>query len=82
MSGPGIAGDRINYWGWRRHWAEQHFHRPGYVFPEWFIQDPEYRALPPPWLSLPYGPGSLPVQGYPRGRGGSNLCIEARGRLT
>ena len=65
MSGPGIAGDRINYWGWRRHWAEQHFHGPGYVFPEWFIQDQNYWALPPPWLSLPYGPGSLPVQVTP-----------------
>ena len=62
MHGPGISGDRINYWGWRRHWAEQHFHGPGYVFPEWFIQDQDYWALPPPWLSLPYGPGAVPVQ--------------------
>ena len=62
MSGQGISGDRINYWGWRRHWAEQHFHGPGYVFPEWFIQDQDYWALPPPWLSLPYGPGALPVE--------------------
>ena len=61
MNGPGISGDRTNYWGWRRHWAEQHFHRPGYVFPEWFIQDQDYWALPPPWLSLPYQPGALPV---------------------
>jgi hypothetical protein len=65
MSGPGIAGDRINYWGWRRHWAEQHFHGPGYVFPEWFIQDQDYWALPPPWLSLPYGPGAVPIQVAP-----------------
>ncbi len=62
MSGQGISGDRLNYWGWKRHWAEQHFHGPGYVFPEWFIQDQEYWALPPPWLSLPYGPGALPVE--------------------
>ena len=62
MHGPGISGDRINYWGWRRHWAEQHFHGPGYVFPEWFIQDQDYWALPPPWLSLPYGPGAVPVE--------------------
>ena len=62
MYGPGISGDRINYWGWRRHWAEQHFHGPGYVFPEWFIQDQDYWALPPPWLSLPYGPGAVPVE--------------------
>jgi hypothetical protein len=69
MSGLGISGDRINYWGWRRHWAEQHFHGPGYVFPEWFIQDQDYWALPPPWLSLPYGPGAVPMEVAPEAEG-------------
>ena len=45
--------------------GEQHFHGPGYVFPEWFIPGSGVLGLTAPWLSLPYGPGSLPVQVTP-----------------